>query len=134
MVRAVDAVLSKVARPGHRGVGVGADTDGEAVTMRAVAEILTHATAAKKERRFAEALALLELLLAVELPPTGALLLASDCSTADRTLRIDRFSGALSPPRGAPARGSSEESERGAGGPPSGQARSAKARGAHRSR
>jgi hypothetical protein len=48
--------------------------------MRAVAEILTFAVAAKKQRRFAEALALLEPLLAVDLPPTGALLLASDCT------------------------------------------------------
>ena len=50
------------------------------MTMKAVAEILNHASVAKKERRFEEALALLEPLLAVEMPPTGALLLASDCT------------------------------------------------------
>jgi tetratricopeptide (TPR) repeat protein len=48
------------------------------MTMKAVAEILSRASAAKKERLFSEALALLEPLLKNELPPTGALLLASD--------------------------------------------------------
>lgn len=50
------------------------------MTMKAVGDILGRAALAKKERRFQEALALLEPLLAAEFPPIGALLLASDCT------------------------------------------------------
>jgi tetratricopeptide (TPR) repeat protein len=49
------------------------------MTMRSAADILGRAAAAKKERRFQDALALLDPLLAAEFPPIGALLLASDC-------------------------------------------------------
>src|ERR1700729_3619536 len=48
--------------------------------MEAVAELLNRAAASKRERRFEEALALLAPLLAAEFPPTGALVLASDCT------------------------------------------------------
>lgn len=50
------------------------------MTMQAVAKILNSATVAKKQRRFEEALALLEPLLAADIEPVGALLLASDCA------------------------------------------------------
>lgn len=50
------------------------------MTMKALADILAHAAAAKKARRFEEALALLEPLLVAEIQPMRALLLASDCT------------------------------------------------------
>ena len=50
------------------------------MTMKAVGDILGRAAAARKDRRFQDALALLEPLLVAEFPPVGALLLASDCT------------------------------------------------------